>query len=48
MTIKKLVNKITTLVLYMTLSVVAGLLSLGLFLSYLKGDMSRGLLEVLK
>lgn len=45
---KKIINKITTLILYLALGVVASLLSLGLFLSYLEGDMSRGLLEVLK
>lgn len=45
---KKIISKITTLILYLALSVVASLLSLGLFLSYLEGDMSRGLLEVLK
>ena len=44
---KKIISKITTLILYLALSVVASLLSLGLFLSYLEGDMSRGLLEVL-
>lgn len=45
---KKIISKIATLILYLMLGVVAGLLSLGLFLSYLEGDMSRGLLEVLK
>ena len=45
---KKIISKITTLILYLALGVVASLLSLGLFLSYLEGDMSRGLLEVLK
>lgn len=45
---KKLFSKIITCLLYLVLGVVASLLSLGLFLSYLEGDMSRGLLEVLK
>lgn len=45
---KKIISKITTLILYLMLGVVTSLLALGLFLSYLEGDMSRGLLEVLK
>lgn len=45
---KKIISKIITCLLYLVLGVVASLLSLGLFLSYLEGDMSRGLLEVLK
>ena len=45
---KKFINKIITCLLYLVLGVVASLLSLGLFLSYFEGDMSKGLLEVLK
>nr|DAR58510.1 MAG TPA: hypothetical protein [Crassvirales sp.] len=45
---KKIISKIITCLLYLVLGVVASLLSLSLFLSYLEGDMSRGLLEVLK
>lgn len=44
---KKLLSKITTLVLYLALSIVASLLALGLFLSYLEGDMSKSIVEVL-
>lgn len=46
--ISKIIAKLITVVLYLVLGVVAGLVSLGLFLSYLEGDISRGLLEVLK
>ena len=45
---KKIFAKIITGLLYLTLGVVGSLVALGLFLSYLEGDMSRGLLEVLK
>lgn len=45
--IKKIINKIATLILYLALSVVTGLILLGLFLSYLEGDMSRGIVEIL-
>lgn len=44
---KKIISKITTLILYLALSVVTALVLLGLFLSYLEGDMSRGIVEVL-
>lgn len=45
---RKLFVKIITGLLYLALGVVGSLVALGLFLSYLEGDMSRGLLEVLK
>ena len=48
MIMRKIISKIITCLLYLMLGVVASLLSLGLFLSYLEGDMSRNLLEVLK
>lgn len=44
---KKLIAKIITTLLYLVLGMVTGLLLLGLFLSYLEGDMSRGIFEVL-
>lgn len=44
---KKIISKITTLILYLALGVVVSLLSLGLFLSYLEGDMSKSIVEVL-
>ena len=43
----KIINKIITYLLYLVLGVVASLLSLGLFLSYLEGDMSKSIVEVL-
>jgi hypothetical protein len=46
--ISKITIKIITCLLYLTLGVVGALVSLGLFLSYLEGDMSRGIFEVLK
>ena len=44
---KKLIAKIITTLLYLVLGMVTGLVLLGLFLSYLEGDMSRGIVEVL-
>lgn len=44
---KKLIVKIITTLLYLVLGMVTGLVLLGLFLSYLEGDMSRGIVEVL-
>lgn len=44
---KKLIAKIITTLLYLALGMVTGLVLLGLFLSYLEGDMSRGIVEVL-
>lgn len=44
---KKIISKITTLILYLALGMVTGLILLGLFLAYLEGDMSRGIVEVL-
>lgn len=44
---KKLIAKIITTLLYLALSMVTGLVLLGLFLSYLEGDMSKGIVEVL-
>ena len=45
--IKKTISKIATLILYLALSVVTSLMLLGLFLSYLEGDTSRGIVEIL-
>ena len=45
---RKLFAKIITGLLYLALGVVGSLVALGLFLSYFEGDMSRGLMEVLK
>lgn len=45
---KKIISKIITLALYLALGIVGMLVSLGLFLSYIEGDMSRGIFEVLK
>lgn len=47
MTTKKFISKITTLILYLALSVVTALVLIGLFLSYLEGDMSKSIIEVL-
>lgn len=44
---KKLITKIITTLLYLALGMVTGLVLLGLFLSYLEGDMSKGIVEVL-
>lgn len=44
---KKLIAKIITTLLYLVLGMVTGLVLLGLFLSYLEGDMSRGIFEIL-
>lgn len=44
---KRLIAKIITTLLYLVLGMVTGLVLLGLFLSYLEGDMSRGIFEIL-
>lgn len=44
---KKILGKIITTLLYLALGMVTGLVLLGLFLSYLEGDMSRGIFEIL-
>lgn len=45
--IDKIINKITTCLLYLALIIVTSLVLVGLLLSYLEGDMSHGLFHYL-